>query len=96
MTVQEWVAALPTHESHTDEDHGEDHHRDSDEDQDKPEPSDQIRLGEEASYFVPGGVKNFGQLLLQKNNKSIRFEKYCICAYSPRFLIFFQVLSPTF
>ena len=79
MTVQEWVAALPTHESHTDEDHGEDHHRDSDEDQDKPEPSDQIRLGEEASYFVPGGVKNFGQLLLQKNNKSIRFEKFCIC-----------------
>lgn len=72
VTVQEWVAALPTHESHTDEDHGEDHHRDTDEDQDKPEPSDQIRLGEEASYFVPGGVKNFGQLLLQKNNKSIR------------------------
>jgi len=72
VTVQEWVAALPPLESHSDEDHGEDHQGDSDEDEDKHEPSDHIRLGEEASYFVPDGVKNFGQLLLQKNNKNIR------------------------
>jgi len=72
VTVQEWVAALPPLESHSDDDHGEDQHGDTDEDEDKHEPSDHIRLGEEASYFVPEGVKNFGQLLLQKNNKNIR------------------------
>ena len=76
MTVQEWVAALPPLESHSDDDHGEDQHGDTDEDEDKHEPSDHIRLGEEASYFVPEGVKNFGQLLLQKNNKNIRLRKF--------------------
>ena len=74
MTVQEWVAALPPLESHEDEDDANDHHGDCDEDQDKPEMSDHIKLGEEASYLVPGGAKNFGQLLLQKNNKNLRLE----------------------
>ena len=97
MTVQEWVAALPPLESHSDEDHGGDHgedHRDCDEgeDQDKSEPSDHIRLGEEASYFVPGGVKNFGQLLLQKNNKNIRFGNSGVI-YKQIYQIFSDPLS---
>ena len=106
MTVQEWVAALPPLESHSDEDqgeaHGEDHgdcdegedHGDCDEgeDQDKSEPSDHIRLGEEASYFVPGGVKNFGQLLLQKNNKNIRFGNSGVI-YKQFYQIFSDPLS---
>ena len=102
MTVQEWVAALPPLESHSDEAHGGDQgedHGDCDdcdggEDQDKSEPSDHIRLGEEASYFVPGGVKNFGQLLLQKNNKNIKFENSGLI--DKRFIKYFQIVSPAF
>ena len=82
--MQEWVASLPALESHTDEDDDK-AEREDDEDDDEAEEkedledeeqSDSIRLGEEASYFVPGGgrVKNLGQLLLQKNNKNIRSE----------------------
>ena len=99
MTVQEWVAALPPLESHSDDDHGEDQHGDTDEDEDKHEPSDHIRLGEEASYFVPNGVKNFGQLLLQKNNKNIRLRKFKednIQKNDFRLIKYFQILSSTF
>ena len=99
MTVQEWVAALPPLESHSDEDHSEDQQGDTDEDEDKHEPSDHIRLGEEASYFVPNGVKNFGQLLLQKNNKNIRFRKIKEDIIPENIFIlikYFQILSSTF
>ena len=93
MTVQEWVAALPPLESHSNEAHGEDHGDcDEGEGQDKSEPSDHIRLGEEASYFVPGGVKNFGQLLLQKNNKNIRFKNSGVI-YKQIYQIFSDPLS---
>ena len=99
MTVQEWVAALPPLESHSDEDHSEDQQGDTDEDEDKHEPSDHIRLGEEASYFVPNGVKNFGQLLLQKNNKNIRFRKTKEDIIPENIFIwikYFQILSSAF
>jgi len=83
VTVQEWVAALPPLEDHG-PDHPEDNMahseqteqagaEDKDSVEDKmDESSDNIKLGEEAGYFVTEGVKNFGQLLLQKNNKNIR------------------------
>ena len=90
------MAALPPLESHSDEDHGEDQHGDTDEDEDKHEPSDHIRLGEEASYFVPNGVKNFGQLLLQKNNKNIRLREFKEPKNIFRLIKYFQILSSTF
>merc|ERR1719297_726456 len=83
VTVQEWVAALPPLEDH-DRDppddsmaHMEDTEHAGEEDEETAEDkmdesSDNIKLGEEAGYFVTEGVKNFGQLLLQKNNKNIR------------------------
>ena len=94
VTVQEWVAALPT---------GDDNIPDENDDKDiLNDEIDNIKLGEEgimvlfnnthlhlrfkpamilylfkfnisAGYIVPGnGAKNFGQLLLQKNNKNLR------------------------
>ena len=91
MTVQEWVASLPSLDQHEEDhhehvDHEEDHHERDDHDEELEDASDNIILGEEASYFttanintiendpptVVPGVKNFGQLLLQKNNKSLR------------------------
>ena len=79
VTVQEWVASLPSHD-----DNGDDHHdQDCQEDKEEEEEVDNIVLGEEASFYSSNetltststnshGAKNFGQLLLQKNNKNLR------------------------
>ena len=77
VTVQEWVASLPSHDQQGDDQH--DH--DSQEDKEEEEEVDNIVLGEEASFYSSNetltsssshGVKNFGQLLLKKNNKNLR------------------------
>jgi len=72
VTVQEWVAALPSLETHDtiEQEKGEE----KDMEVKHEEDIDNIKLGEEAGFYSPGagGAKNFGQLLLQKNNKSIR------------------------
>jgi len=72
VTVQEWVAALPSLETHDtiEQEKGEE----KDMEVKHEEDIDNIKLGEEAGFYSPGtgGAKNFGQLLLQKNNKSVR------------------------
>lgn len=74
VTVQEWVATLPPVDSHEEQDVIEDKINGKESNNASNEDIDNIKLGEEAGFYLPGhgSVKNFGQLLLQKNNKNMR------------------------
>ena len=77
VTVQEWVASLPSHEDQHGDDQQDGHEN---KEVEMEEEVDNIGLGEEASFFSSNetltspdhSAKNFSQLLLQKNNKNLR------------------------
>ena len=92
VTVQEWVATLPSVDNHEVQENIEDKVTGKESNNASNEDIDNIKLGEEgnfisfssnwcfefsyfsAGFYLPGhgSVKNFGQLLLQKNNKNMR------------------------